>query len=99
MRRMTPPATAARFFMSRLMASRPRLRGLALLGSVSVLSCRVGITPFSLRVADPRIQECVADVYQQVHKDDQDREDECRGHNDRVVAVPDALDIVPPNAR
>ena len=80
----TRPSIAGPFRLSRPRASRhrPRLgRGAA--------STRMEVVPaVILGVPDPRVDEGVADVHQQVHDQEDGREDEDQGlHHDVVVVL------------
>src|SRR5215203_3356486 len=78
---------------------RPRLarRSARGVGPTVVAGAVIDLPPRS-RVPDPRVEVRVADVHQEVHHEEDQREDEDRGLDDEVVAVADRLHHVPPDA-
>src|SRR5512138_2179598 len=94
-RMMVPPTTAARLRSRRRIASCPRLSRLWVSGApprpiafrsasifASVMSCS-----YPLIVTNARVQVCVGEVNNQVGDHQEDRVEQDRAHDDRVVTV------------
>src|SRR4051794_28034222 len=92
----TSPATAARLASTRLRASfqRPVISSPSTLSSAAVASERLTVPPAGCSRAhpDPRVEDAVGEVDDQVHDHEDDRQEQDAGLDDREVAEGDGLE-------